>query len=203
MLRCAEKNVRKTRCVSTATGACARLQCRGQGGAQGAPHHARPRSANPRSATLGLGFRACARAKPAHPPSSLPFILPVRLRPLTTLKMWIDGGGVSCALPVDWLRAAMCCCKYTPRTYTMDVGAAHVASNHAWPMRLRISSVTPSNPHFNVLGLALRWPLKLPPSLRLRFRDLAHRNNVGATAFWTTGSVTVANPHGTTGFCSG
>ena len=48
---------------------------------------------------LGLGFRACARAKPEHPSA-------VRPRPLTTPRLWIDGGGVSCARAPDSLRSA-------------------------------------------------------------------------------------------------
>ena len=42
---------------------------------------------------------ASARAKPEQSPA-------VRSRPLTTLKMWIEGGSASCAQAIDSLRSA-------------------------------------------------------------------------------------------------
>ena len=49
----------------------------------------------------GLGFTASSGAKPEQLPA-------VRPRPLTTLKMWIECGSVSCALAMDSHCVMMC-----------------------------------------------------------------------------------------------
>ena len=127
------------------------------------------------------GFRACARAKPEQSPA-------VRSRPLTKLKMWIEGGDVSCALAADFAARH----EHQPHRTCMG---------HTCPMRLvaylrRCLSVTstPSNTHLNVEGFSAALARKFPPFLRLRFRDIAQWNNVGATVLLIAWSVRGCKP---------